>query len=730
MRAVVCSVLALLVVVAPALADWDPGQSHKWVQLPDLSPMGCDVNSTNPYLLADDFLCTATGPITDIHLWGSWYHDYLPFGMDPTAVLFTLSIHADIPAWESPTGYSMPGAVLWWRQFEPGEFAARLYQPGLEEGWIEPPDIYEPLGDTQCWQYNFFIDPGQAFIQEGSTVTPVVYWLDVQAQPLDQSAHFGWKTSVDHWNDDATWAYGPEPYQGGWNELRYPLGHPYFPESIDLAFVITTEETQEDLDFGDAPDPTYPTLLANDGARHVLVPGIQLGPQIDWEPDGQPTIPADGDDLNGLADEDGVAFIGPLPQGGLAQVNVTASVAGFLDAWVDFNGDGDWADANEQVFAGQLLNAGGNPLFFSVPLSARPGPTYARFRFSTQGAASLSYTGLAPDGEVEDYLVHIEGQEWKWIQMPDLGETGIDVNATQPFVLADDYLCEAPGRVNEIYIWGSWLNDYLPFGYDPMAVDFILSIHADIPADTAAGILHSMPGEVLWVHGFPAGSFNANVYEYQILEGWMDPPDLYVFPADWTCWLYSFYIPTDEAFHQVGMPDSAIVYWLDVQAIPHDMESRFGWKTSLDHWNDDAVWGLGMEPYMGPWQELRYPPQHVMFPRSIDLAFALRSTAGTDVPEGAAPQPYGLFQNVPNPFNPKTSVSYQVPDGGGHIAVEVYDVNGRHVRTLVDGFQSQGLKSIEWDGTDDDGRPMATGVYFYRMSGPGVESSRKMLLLK
>jgi len=47
--------------------------------------------------------------------------------------------------------------------------------------------------------------------------------------------------------------------------------------------------------------------------------------------------------------------------------------------------------------------------------------------------------------------------------------------------------------------------------------------------------------------------------------------------------MYSFDIPPEEAFHQVGMPDSGVVYWLDVQAYPHDFEALFGWKTTLDH---------------------------------------------------------------------------------------------------------------------------------------------------
>jgi len=70
--------LCVLFVSGTALADWDPADPAKWVQLPDLSPTGIDVYATNPKVLADDFLCTQTGLITDIHIWGSWLGDYLP----------------------------------------------------------------------------------------------------------------------------------------------------------------------------------------------------------------------------------------------------------------------------------------------------------------------------------------------------------------------------------------------------------------------------------------------------------------------------------------------------------------------------------------------------------------------------------------------------------------------------------------------------------------------------
>jgi hypothetical protein len=164
------------------------------------------------------------------------------------------------------------------------------------------------------------------------------------------------------------------------------------------------------LDLGDAPDPTYPTRRASDGARHIIAPNLFLGRDVDPEADGQPMLLANGDDDNGVDDEDGVALPKALTAGRIALVRVTASAAGFLDAFVDFNRDGDWRDANEKIFDRRALVAGVNTLQFQVPTTAvaatRTNPTFARFRFSSVGG--LSFDGLAVDGEVEDYPVQIK----------------------------------------------------------------------------------------------------------------------------------------------------------------------------------------------------------------------------------------------------------------------------------------------------------------------------------
>ncbi len=451
-----------------------------------------------------------------------------------------------------------------------------------------------------------------------------------------------------------------------------------------------------------------------------------MGALIDAEPNGIPDPNALGDDNTNLPDEDGVVLTSPMIPGQLATVDITVSAPGFIDAWIDFGSDGGWVEPIDQIFVSVPVNPGLNSLGFTVPGASVPFlQTFARFRFSTVGG--LTYTGQAPDGEVEDYGIFIEESDYKWIQTPDLTPTGIDVNASVTYILADDFECREPGRLTEFYVWGSWLDDFIP---DPMAVSFTLSLHADIP-DTSSPTGYSMPGDVVWMKTFNPGEFFVDIWADQILEGWMNPPEDYFFPGDTICWLYTFFVQPEDAFHQIGMPDEPIVYWLDVQAWPEFPTTQFGWKTSLEHWNDDAVWGDGIEPYPGPWDELRYPPGHDYFPESIDLAFAIRSTYGTDVPEEEEiPREFGLYQNIPNPFNPTTTVGYDVPAGGGRVRIEVFDVSGRLVTTLVDEVLPEGRRSVAWHGVDERGAELPSGVYFYRMDAGDYVETRKMLLLK
>ncbi|MCB9873987.1 MAG: hypothetical protein H6821_07385, partial [Planctomycetaceae bacterium] len=174
------------------------------------------------------------------------------------------------------------------------------------------------------------------------------------------------------------------------------------------------------FDYGDAPSALqsgfksdYPVTITNDGARHSESL-LFLGSLIDTETDGQVSDLAgqdgvEGDDGIGVDDEDGVRFVTTLvAQGGVASTSsvvVTASGAGKLDAWIDFNRDGDWLDAGEQILSSIQVAKGDNTLTFSVPAGATAGRTFARFRLSSTGG--LAPTGVADDGEVEDYLVEL-----------------------------------------------------------------------------------------------------------------------------------------------------------------------------------------------------------------------------------------------------------------------------------------------------------------------------------
>ncbi|MEM8677964.1 MAG: NF038122 family metalloprotease [Planctomycetota bacterium] len=167
-------------------------------------------------------------------------------------------------------------------------------------------------------------------------------------------------------------------------------------------YAVTIVDTG--VDYGDAPD-NYPTTGEN-AAGHAILPGFFLGEAIDAEPDGQPSVAADGDGF----DEDGVSLPGSFVPSGTSEVEIVASAAGVLNAWIDFNADGDWNDPGEQVATDMAVIGGLNQLNVDVPADAVEGDTYARFRFSS--VAGLGFDGLATDGEVEDYLVSVTTNTW------------------------------------------------------------------------------------------------------------------------------------------------------------------------------------------------------------------------------------------------------------------------------------------------------------------------------
>jgi hypothetical protein len=223
---VVAVTVATAWLAAAATADWNVGDPFKmhYPQLPN--PDGWDVKFSQGLLLADDWMCTASGPVSDIHFWFSVLSDQ-SFGIGQIPNIH-VSIHADIPAGQSPQGYSIPGTELWWRDIQAGQFTIRPYGEG-DQGWFDPmQEVILQHDHKGIWQVNVtnILEPFQQ--EEGK-----IYWLDLAMTALD--VQLGWKTSVSpHFGDDAVWVM---PDSLGWGRLTDPLSG----ESLDMAFVITPE---------------------------------------------------------------------------------------------------------------------------------------------------------------------------------------------------------------------------------------------------------------------------------------------------------------------------------------------------------------------------------------------------------------------------------------------------------------------------------------------------------
>jgi len=408
-------------------------------------------------------------------------------------------------------------------------------------------------------------------------------------------------------------------------------------------------EPQAYYDYGDAPDPTYPTLAASNGASHVIDDQVYLGARVDAEVDGQPNATATGDDNNNLDDEDGVVFASSLIPGQTADVEVTASSSGILSAWLDFNGNGAWSDVGDQIFINQPLSAGLNTLSFAVPTQAVTGYTFARFRFSS--SAGLSYRGQAPNGEVEDYRVQIEppyqdqAYHFKWEQPPlefdpwasDPVYCGWDEpsyvvlqgnypNSYTPRTnwnfVADNFRCFGSMPIASIHWWGSYLN-WTQANYPPIRPStWIIGFWSNAPGNASTPFNH--PGQLLQA---------IQVRADQVDEVWAGRDQFPGKPAD-TCYKYSAYLRPDQYFWQEDYVNKTTdrVFWLSITAVyvgTQQPNYAWGWKTRPAHWRDDAVVFTTRSTSIAPGWE---PPgegvkavenSSVCDAESYDVAFAL-----------------------------------------------------------------------------------------------------------
>jgi len=108
------------------------------------------------------------------------------------------------------------------------------------------------------------------------------------------------------------------------------------------------------------------------------------------------------------------------------------------------------------------------------------------------------------------------------------------------------------------------------------------------------------------------------------------------------------------------------------------------------------------------------------------FTFQLNVTA---VREINLPAEYRLFQNYPNPFNPSTTISFEIPELTD-VLLNIYDIQGGFIRTIIQGKMNAGLHYMVWDGKNNFGNKVVSGIYFYQLKSDKINIVKKMQLLK
>jgi len=281
------------------------------------------------------------------------------------------------------------GIDLMYTVADDGTGVMNLYGIDPDTGWIND---FGPAGLDVVGPYGaIFMDAsGFLYVANNANVNPNVYRLDI--------------------TNGVTW--GPAAYD---ETLTVPFSYRSGVYSSNDGAMCNSAILY--LDFGDTKI-SYGTQLNQEGARHFMLnydPGtntnnLMLGTKVDAEDDAY-NGPAVGDDNNGIDDEDAIILPNILDEGSTynltADVTNTTGADAYLNAWIDYNLDGDFDDAGEQIISEQTVanNATTAPVSFTVPTNNVIGITSVRFRICDGSGDCNTPTGPASNGEVEDYAV-------------------------------------------------------------------------------------------------------------------------------------------------------------------------------------------------------------------------------------------------------------------------------------------------------------------------------------
>ncbi|GAB4255337.1 MAG: hypothetical protein Kow0092_00330 [Deferrisomatales bacterium] len=605
--------------------------SLKWRQPPDRG-WGVNLPSQEPGpRVADDWQCLDPRPVTDVHFWGSypgWEEGRpVPSVPPPGVERFVIRIYADLPAGPDRP-FSRPGELLY-------TAAVEAYEERLESSEPRPDGTYEH-------KLAYRVDLPQPFPQEVGRI----YWLSVTAVPRPLSpATWGWETSTRHWNDNAVRRPGPA---AGWEEIRASDLPPWYGErydTVDMAFALSVgprvpppPPPPEPVKWQQRPD-------TEGGVNVVSLPfgdGIEPGAAADdwlclggspvadlhfwgsypgwFAADARPQGPPPGVDAFRVRIYSDRPASGPTDFSRPARLLYEAWVRDFAETYVGSFATTVPAGAEfEHKFRYDLelprIFWQERGRVYWLEIAAVPedpqlpwGWESSRDHWNDQAVRGLyrsaedgTWTPLAHPVSQRRLDLSFElttcGGPVKWLQFPDM-DRGTNVPAAVPGpVVADDWLCTDGRPVEEIQFWGSYLwptpdgavhwaeDEPTPPGPPPGVLGFQVSVHEDVPAGVDPELPWSHPGEPVAVLTVPAG---------QVRERYWGSVG-HVSPSGRVWWehKYHYVVRLPEPIAQ----ERGRVYWLDLAAVPDLTEGPWvwGWETSKDRWNDNAVVGAGAQ---------------------------------------------------------------------------------------------------------------------------------------
>ncbi len=217
---------------------------------------------------------------------------------------------------------------------------------------------------------------------------------------------------------------------------------------------------------------------------------------------------------------------------------------------------------------------------------------------------------------------------------------------------------------------------------------------------------------------------------------------------DWYIWSYNWQVGTwyNVVFvNDLNIPSGRVRLYVngvligeDERYSSNDLNFPVPFLIGATQTADGTIWGYwdGLIDEVGIWSRVLSAEEVSQLynngegiPYSPQSSLSKSSLSPPEVKILGAPNKFALYPNFPNPFNPITTIKYDLPRDS-RVNLSVYNVLGQRVVTLVNGWQKAGYKSISWDGKDEFGRQVPSGIYIYRLQADDFIQSKKMILLK